>query len=487
MSFAGLTQPGVAYAWLAVSGLLFAFACGEPFHEGDSDDGGNGGALSEDGSGRGSTAGGNGGGPVVDPQGGEGIPLDGASGDASSAPEGGEAGAGGGAGTVCENGERRCSTGQVLEVCADDRATFVQERTCSGAKPICDALAAQCVGCERCNAATQVCNNYQCECKRSHTGADCSQPRFQLVGSTVDYGFGVGASGDGAVIVGTTYDVNEAYSGFAWTLSAGIQALTAVAPDNEASLEPHAVSKNGKVIVGTFDVSPVRAFRWTESSKAVALGVLPGASSSYGYASNADGSVIVGASGVNPFRWTSNGMVPVPLGANNTGGAAGVNDDGTVVVGTATMGGKASAYCWKVGETVATALGTFVGATSSSGHGVSGDGLVVVGSADNKRAFRWSSGTGFVGIADSVGGSVSTAKAANIDGTVIVGSSDRGAWVWDSELGLRMVEAIVADLGFVTDGYDFRTLNAVSSDGRTIVGGTSTPSGIDRTFVVRLP
>src|SRR5689334_6758670 len=102
MSFAGLTQPGVAYAWLAVSGLLFAFACGEPFHEGDSDDGGNGGALSEDGSGRGSTAGGNGGGPVVDPEGGEGIPLDGASGDASSAPEGGEAGAGGGAGTVCE-------------------------------------------------------------------------------------------------------------------------------------------------------------------------------------------------------------------------------------------------------------------------------------------------------------------------------------------------------------------------------------------------
>ena len=185
-----------------------------------------------------------------------------------------------------------------MEVCADDRATFVQEPTCSGAKPICDALVAQCVGCERCKAATQVCNNYQCECKRSHTGADCSQPRFQLVGSTVDYGFGVGVSGDGAVIVGTTYDVNEAYAGFAWTF---------------------------------------------------------------------------------------------------------------------------------------------------------------------------------------------TAKAANIDGTVIVGSSDQGAWVWDSELGLKMVKAIVADLGFATDDYDFRTLNAVSSDGRTIVGGTSTPSGIDRTFVVRLP
>jgi probable HAF family extracellular repeat protein len=181
-------------------------------------------------------------------------------------------------------------------------------------------------------------------------------------------------------------------------------------------------------------------------------------------------------------------MVAIPMGQGGpVGDASGVSDDGSVVVGTFTDNGKATAYRWTVGDAAPTPLGTFIGATTSSARGVSGDGLVVVGDVESKRAFRWSSGTGFVGIADSISADVCTAKATNIDGTVVVGYSDSGAWVWDSASGIAMIKTIVENLGFSTEGYDLRTLNAVSSDGKTIAGGTSTPSGIDRAFVVRLP
>jgi hypothetical protein len=90
-----------------------------------------------------------------------------------------------------------------------------------------------------------------------------------------------------------------------------------------------------------------------------------------------------------------------------------------------------------------------------------------------------------VGIADTIAATVRQATATNVDGTVVVGDSDAGAWIWDSSDGAKTIKAVVANLGFSTDGYDLRTLNAVSSDGKTVVGGTSTPSGIDRTYVVR--
>jgi hypothetical protein len=117
---------------------------------------------------------------------------------------------------------------------------------------------------------------------------------------------------------------------------------------------------------------------------------------------------------------------------------------------------------------------------------VSGNGSVVVGS-DSTSAFRWTSATGFVGIANALAATSTGAVATNIDGTVIVGSSNLGPWVWDSTNGVRLIRQLVIDLGFSVTGYDLRTVYALSSDGETLVGGTSTPTGIDRSYVVRLP
>jgi probable HAF family extracellular repeat protein len=348
--------------------------------------------------------------------------------------------------------------------------------------------------CGSCDATSQICKSNKCACTAGYTGVNCSQPRFEVIGSTIDYGYGVGVSGDGSVIAGTSYDVNEVYSGFVWTQAAGAQKLTAVVPANEASLEPYGISKDGKVIVGFFDVSPTRAFRWTAAGKAVALGTLPGGSHSYAYAVSADGSVVGGISDKTqafvyfPYRWTSaGGMAEIPLGEGTAGSVSGVSDDGNTVIGTITISGTDTPYHWTVGESAATSIGLTFGSGSSHGRGVSGNGLVIVGDTDFNRAFRWSSGTGFIGIADSLSAGSSGANAANIDGTVVVGSSSVGAWVWDSTNGARLIKDIVAGLGFSTTNYDLRTLNAVSSDGKTVVGGTSTPSGIDRSYVVRLP
>jgi uncharacterized membrane protein len=219
---------------------------------------------------------------------------------------------------------------------------------------------------------------------------------------------------------------------------------------------------------------------------------LTGGSASYAYATNADGSVVVGAAdkaqfGVYfPFRWTSGGMVQIPLAATETSGtASGVSDDGSVVVGSVRASGGDIAYRWQVGHATVTQLGTN-GTASSRARGVSGNGLVVVG-GDANSAFRWTSGTGFVAIANALGASSSFATAANVDGTVVVGSSNLGTWVWDTVNGVRLIKQVVIDLGVSLTGYDLRTVYALSSDGKTLVGGTSTPTGIDRSYVVRLP
>jgi uncharacterized membrane protein len=340
--------------------------------------------------------------------------------------------------------------------------------------------------CGACDAVSQICEKNVCECTRSYTGADCKLPRFQLLGSSTDFGYGVAVSGDGASIVGATYTVDQNYSGFMWTQS-GVQPLLAAGGVNPLSLMPRGISKDGAVVVGVFPGPYDRAFRWRAGEHAVELDLLPGDATTSAEACSANGNVIVGSCDVSPCFWTNGSASEVPMAAGTLFGyAVGVSDDGSVVVGDM-HGSKVSAFRWQVGDATALPLGTFEGYSSSMAHGVSGDGQVVVGSAEGKRAFRWSSGTGFVAIADAIVAFDSDARATNFDGTVVIGSSDNIPWVWDSTAGVRPIYAVIEDLGFNTGGYGLQKLNAVSSDGKTLVGGTSTPSGIDRTFVVRLP
>jgi probable HAF family extracellular repeat protein len=158
-------------------------------------------------------------------------------------------------------------------------------------------------------------------------------------------------SADGNVIVGFTTGLPGATSGeaFRWTAATGVVGLGFL-PGNAGS-RALGIDADGGVIVG--DSSPlgagdglgIRAFRWTQPSGMISLGVLPGDSGSSARAVTADGSTIFGSSSRSngsgflvsgqAFRWTqATGMVGLGvLPGDNFSSAFAVSADGAVMVG----------------------------------------------------------------------------------------------------------------------------------------------------------
>jgi uncharacterized membrane protein len=151
----------------------------------------------------------------------------------------------------------------------------------------------------------------------------------------------------------------------------------------------------GSVIVGEVAVTTpcvcVQAYRWTSGGSAT-LGDF-GASfhQSSAYATNTDGSVVVGTASLtstefHPFRWTAaGGLVSlVPDGLSGT--AEAVSADGRVVVGT--VGGRAFRWQPTTGLEYVQDLLTAAGIDMSAWYlheatGISADGATIVGQGGN--------------------------------------------------------------------------------------------------------
>src|SRR5262249_6225650 len=144
-----------------------------------------------------------------------------------------------------------------------------------------------------------------------------------------------------------------------------------------------------------------------------------------------------------------------------------------VVTGYAALsGGAEHAFRW----TQATGmqdLGSIGG--NSYGSGISTDGSIIVGQANNAGAtaiypFRWTQGTGLQTI-DIPGGTFGRANAISGDGNVIVGSitvgSDISAFRWTQATGGQYLGSL---------GGTFSEANAVSPDGSVIVGDATLPN-----------
>ena len=312
----------------------------------------------------------------------------------------------------------------------------------------------------------------------------------------------LGVSGDGKVVVGTSdASPNRA---FRWTELSGMEAITVRGPTRAA----YATTTDGSIIAG--DCRPpagAEAIRWS-GVRFVLLGELQGGS----YYSRAedmsqDGSVIVGHSvsgrGWESFRWhEDDGMISLGdlPGGNFDHRAMGVSHDGAVVVGWCDRGDVREAYRWTEAEGMV-GLGDLAGGRFwSAAFDANRDGSVIVGwgSSDAsgflKEAFRWTRDEGMVGLGDFVGGFTSSgATAVNADGSVIVGysSSDggRGAMVWTEDLGMVPLWDLLLDAGIdpAAGGWDYLLeASDVSNDGTVIVGEGSRDG--DRTsFYVELP
>ncbi len=221
------------------------------------------------------------------------------------------------------------------------------------------------------------------------------------------------------------------------------------------------------------------------------LGDLPGGSlNSSATGVSIDGSVVVGTSGKEAFRWTPiSGMIGLgaPPGVVNSSRANGVSADGSVVVGrTFRSGGHArppisEAFRWTQAAGMV-GLGDLPGGNSQSeAYAVSADGIVVVGrdtrSQDRIEAFRWTQTGGMVGLGDLGGGSFqSYAYAVSADGSVIVGSgvstSGRTAFRWRQTSGM-------VGLGDLPGGTSDSVANGVSADGSIIVGQGNSDAGAE--------
>jgi hypothetical protein len=154
-------------------------------------------------------------------------------------------------------------------------------------------------------------------------------------------------------------------------------------------LKASGVSGDGVVLVGSSNGRPAR---WTAETGIEDLGTLGGEGGSAADASF-DGTWVVGTSDADPdttdcgspctkgFRWsTATGMEELPMGS-----AREVSDDGSVVVGAGRR--------WKDGEVTILGGEEVVHVV----HGVSGDGVFVVGwfaPDGDRRAFRWSEAGG---------------------------------------------------------------------------------------------
>jgi probable HAF family extracellular repeat protein len=161
--------------------------------------------------------------------------------------------------------------------------------------------------------------------------------------------------------------------------------------------------------------------------------------------------------------------------------AWGVSADGSVVVGVAeNAAGQPRAFRWTVARGMQD-LGTLPGGYGSEAWGVSADGSVVVGKAWNAagqwRAFRWTAAGGMEDLG-TLGGSEIEAWGVSADGSVVVGAARNAAgqahaFRWTASGGMQ-------DLG--TLGGDESGAFGVSADGSVVVGVAENAEGQTRAF-----
>lgn len=158
---------------------------------------------------------------------------------------------------------------------------------------------------------------------------------------------------------------------------------------------------------------------------------IPYGDNSQAYAVSADGSVVVGASGGQAYRWSRTGVFQLlgDLPGGILGSIAyGVSGDGSVVVGYGTATGqRQQAFRWTTQDGMVP-LPEFGDTTSSIAYDVSNDGRVIVGGVGSLQsgkslAVAWESQGGIVNLGDLPSGSGSAAYAASGDGSVVVGTS----------------------------------------------------------------
>ncbi|HTF88259.1 MAG TPA: hypothetical protein VK843_07595 [Planctomycetota bacterium] len=288
-----------------------------------------------------------------------------------------------------------------------------------------------------------------------------------LAGGAVD-GLASGANFDGSVIVGTGKNAS-AHRPLKWS-GAGFSTLTQlpqVAGFSGGSTAT-GISANGQTIVG-----------WDTDNQTTAYNAVTGY--------RLDNGVLTGL------------LVPCPGSASDSGVYA-TNGDGSVLVGRIRLGGFDYRGCYWVGTTLHSPPGLTGGYAYSQTLSVSYDGTVQVGTSSSAAApnnlvgepCRWQNDVA-MSLGTVPGGSaVGAATGCNHDGSIVIGvttvaPATNGAFIWDAAHGMRaLANVLTADYGLNLTGWTLQAAYAITPDGSVIVGVGINPAGFTEGWVARL-
>ena len=267
-------------------------------------------------------------------------------------------------------------------------------------------------------------------------------------------------SGDGTTVVGHANGASGSATNYAFEWRSGGMWVIDFSKCGGQGPFAYGVSGDGSVIVGNQDTDhigdpvgcfPGRAIEWAGGGESFLSfpSVSGGPPSGLARGTNTDGSVIVGEVGAvvsptcNPctqaFRWTSGGSITLGDLGGNYSSAYATNPDGSVVVGTAAVDNVSSQpFRWTAGSGLIGLGGQSINAIA---YAVSANGLVVVGTANGNKAFRWQPTTGIqyvqdlliAGGVDMTGWNLTQATGISADGSTLVGNGGYGtaatAWL----------------------------------------------------------
>lgn len=323
-----------------------------------------------------------------------------------------------------------------------------------------------------------------------------------------------GVSADGRVVVGSSVSEvpdsqgqpREGNQPVRWDAKTGIQGLGFTIVPFPVFSDPndniaHAASADGSVIVG---ISNNDAFRWTQETGIVrTVGSAPGPAVSF--AVSEDGTIDAGGADrgifLSPYLVDASGAEPFDIvfpelnDAFTIGAFYDLSADASVAVGTA--GDTVSIGRGPVRWTEAGSfqfLGALPGGTGfGDARAVSADGSVIYGVGDSARgreAFRWTEASGITSLGDLTA-SVPLDSQANdttADGRVAVGRSSTGAFVWDEANRMRELARVLADeFGLDLDGWVLEEATGISANGLVIVGNGINPSGQPEGWFATIP
>jgi probable HAF family extracellular repeat protein len=231
--------------------------------------------------------------------------------------------------------------------------------------------------------------------------------------------------------------------------------------------QAHGISGDGQIVIGGDLFN--NGWYWSAIGGMVELGGLPGAASDATSVIDVsfDGSVIVGSAlsdtGWKPVRWTSEGgwVTLGELAPGATGSANAVSSDGTIAVGSS----DGLPFRWTSGGEMVALSG--LSDVSDDVWGLSADGNVAVGHDwPAAEAYRWTS-PGTVDLLGVLpGDDASAAWAVSADGSTVAGTSSTAGSLrifrWTQGTGMT-------NLGMLPGQTECRP-TAVSGDGSIVAG-----------------